>query len=83
MIKPNQNTLLIVSELNHTCIYIIVVLKGNTYKGDIMTKEKGRKYDGKSRPPNELYSKRWQEIFGSKKEEEDNGSTEEADRTTD
>ena len=36
---------------------------------DKMTKEKGRKYDGKSRPPNEIYSKRWEEIFGSKKEE--------------
>ena len=36
---------------------------------DIMTREKGRKYDGKSRPPNEIYSKRWEEIFGSKKEE--------------
>jgi hypothetical protein len=36
---------------------------------DKMSQEKGRKYDGKSRPPNELYSKRWEEIFGSKKEE--------------
>ena len=28
------------------------------------TKEKGRKYDGVSRPTNDIYSKRWQEIFG-------------------
>ena len=48
-----------------------------------MTQEKGRKYDGKSRPPNELYSKRWEEIFGKKKQEEDNGTSEETDRTTD
>ena len=41
-----------------------------------MTKEKGRKYDGRSRPTNDVYAKRWEEIFG-KKEEEDNGSTEE------
>ena len=37
---------------------------------DKMTQEKGRKYDGKSRPPNEIYSKRWEEIFGKKKQEE-------------
>jgi len=36
---------------------------------DKMSQEKDRKYDGKSRPPNEIYSKRWKEIFGSKKEE--------------
>ena len=29
-----------------------------------MTKEKGRQWDGKSRPTNNVYSKRWQEIFG-------------------
>jgi hypothetical protein len=57
------------------------VLKRNTNNGDKMTKEKGRKYDGRSRPTNDVYAKRWEEIFG-KKEEEDNGSTEEADRTT-
>ena len=28
-----------------------------------MSQEKGRKYDGRSRPTNELYSKRWNEIF--------------------
>ena len=26
------------------------------------TKEKGRKYDGVSRPTNDIYSKRWQEL---------------------
>ena len=31
---------------------------------DKMTKEKGRKYDGVSRPTNDIYTKRWQEIFG-------------------
>ena len=29
-----------------------------------MAKEKGRKYDGVSRPTNDIYVKRWQEIFG-------------------
>jgi len=28
------------------------------------------KYDGKSRPVNETYTKRWFEIFGKKEEEE-------------
>ena len=46
-----------------------------------MTKEHGRKWDGRSRPTNDTYKKRWEEIFG-KKEEEDNGSAEETDRTT-
>jgi hypothetical protein len=50
---------------------------------DKMSQEKGRKYDGRSRPTNELYSKRWEEIFGKKKQEEDNGTSEETDRTTD
>jgi hypothetical protein len=49
---------------------------------DKMSQEKGRKYDGRSRPTNELYSKRWEEIFGKKKQE-DNGTSEETDRTTD
>jgi len=44
-------------------------------------KDKARQWDGKSRPTNDLYSKRWNEIFGKKKnnydiqrenEEEDN-----------
>ena len=29
-----------------------------------MSKEKGRQWDGKSRPSNDVYSKRWAEIFG-------------------
>jgi hypothetical protein len=32
---------------------------------DIMT-GKGRKYDGRSRPTNDVYAKRWEEIFGKK-----------------
>ena len=28
------------------------------------------KYDGKSRPVNDTYTKRWNEIFGKKEEEE-------------
>jgi len=34
-----------------------------------MAKEKGRKYDGVSRPTNDVYKKRWEEIFGKKKKE--------------
>ena len=30
-----------------------------------MNKEKGRKWDGKTRPTTELYRKRWNEIFGN------------------
>ena len=33
-------------------------------------KEKGRQWDGKSRPPNDNYKKRWEEIFGKKKQED-------------
>jgi len=29
-----------------------------------MAKEKGRQWDGKSRPVNDVYKQRWQEIFG-------------------
>ena len=50
---------------------------------DKMTKEKGRKYEGRSRPTNDVYAKRWEEIFGNKKEEENNGRTEETDRPAD
>ena len=53
-----------------------------------MSQEKGRQYDGKSRPVNDTYRKRWDEIFGKKEktlheelmegfEEEQNGITEE------
>lgn len=27
-------------------------------------KEKGRKFDGRSRPTNDVYQQRWNEIFG-------------------
>lgn len=47
-----------------------------------MTQDKARQWDGKSRPSNDTYKKRWGEIFG-KKEKEDNGTTEETDRATD
>ena len=32
-----------------------------------MTKDKARQWDGKSRPSNNVYSKRWNEIFNKKK----------------
>ena len=58
-----------------------------------MTKENGRKWDGKSRISNDNYRKRWNEIFNKEKsvsellqegfEEEQNGTTKEVDRTTD
>jgi len=58
-----------------------------------MSQEKGRQYDGRSRPTNDTYRKRWDEIFKKEKtlheelmegfEEEQNGITEETDRTTD
>jgi hypothetical protein len=35
-----------------------------------MAKEKGRQWDGKSRPSNDVYKKRWNEIFGKKQQEE-------------
>ncbi len=36
----------------------------------VMTKEKGRQWDGKSRVSNDLYRKRHEEIFGKKTPEE-------------
>ena len=33
-----------------------------------MNKERGRKWDGKSRPSTKLYKKRWNEIFGRRNE---------------
>jgi hypothetical protein len=33
---------------------------------DKMSQEKGRQYDGRSRPTNDTYRKRWDEIFGKK-----------------
>ena len=35
-----------------------------------MGREKGRKWDGRSRLPSDLYKKRLEEIFGKKKPEE-------------
>ena len=35
--------------------------------GRSIRKEKGRMHDGKSRVSNDLYRKRWDEIFGSPK----------------
>ena len=32
-----------------------------------MTKDKARQWDGKSRPSNDVYAQRWNEIFGKKK----------------
>jgi len=32
-----------------------------------MTKDKARQWDGKSRPSNNVYSQRWNEIFGKNK----------------
>ena len=39
-------------------------------KAMVMTKEKGRQWDGKSRVSNDLYRKRHEEIFGKRQEEE-------------
>ena len=45
-----------------------------------MTKEKGRKYDGRSRPTNDVYATRWEEIFGKKEEEDLKESYEQSKR---
>ena len=37
------------------------------------------KYDGKSRPPNQVYSKRWSEIFGKDQEKFDRLQQEQRD----
>ena len=43
-----------------------------------MAKEKGRQWDGRSRPPSDLYKKRFEEIFGKKeKENKEEDNTEE------
>ena len=39
-----------------------------------MTREKGRQWDGRSRPPSDLYKKNFEEIFGKKEEKENDGS---------
>ena len=69
------------------------MVKVNRTYCDKMTKEKGRQWDGKSRISNDTYRKRWDEIFKKEKsvsellqegfEEEQNGSTEETDQSTD
>ena len=41
-----------------------------------MTREKGRKWDGRSRPPSDLYKKNFDEIFKKKEEKENDGSNE-------
>ena len=38
------------------------------------------KYDGKSRPTNDTYTKRWNEIFGKKEEEDLKESYEQSKR---
>lgn len=42
-----------------------------------MSKEKGRQWDGRSRPPTDLYKKNFEEIFGKKEEEEKEDKEEE------
>ena len=39
-----------------------------------MAKEKGRQWDGRSRPVTDLYKKNFDEIFKKKEEEENDGS---------
>lgn len=46
-----------------------------------MTKENGRKWDGKSRISNDTYRKRWNEIFNKPKKEIKNGTTKKINRT--
>jgi hypothetical protein len=48
-----------------------------TGEDSYMRKEKGRKYDGRSRPSNEAYKNGWNEIFLNKvmKEEVEIGAT--------
>jgi hypothetical protein len=47
-----------------------------------MTKEKGRQWDGRSRPSNDLYKKNFDEIFNKKEEKENDGSNEVGDSRT-
>ena len=42
-----------------------------------MSKEKGRQWDGRSRPPSDLYKKRFEEIFGKKENDKEEDNTEE------
>jgi hypothetical protein len=41
-------------------------------KRKTMSKEKGRQWDGHSRPTNDLYKKNFDEIFGKKEKEKEN-----------
>jgi len=61
---------------------------------DKMSQKKDRQYDGRSRPTNDIYRQRWDEIFGKKEKtlheelmegfnKEQHGTTEETDGTTD
>ena len=43
---------------NYSCFYIIVVLKSKTMKKE--------KWDGRSRPSNDLYKENFDRIFGKK-----------------
>ena len=47
-----------------------------------MTREKGRQWDGRSRPPSDLYKKNFEEIFGKKEEKENDGSNKVGDSRT-
>ena len=46
-----------------------------------MTKENGRKWDGKSRISNDNYRKRWNEIFNKPKKEVKNEKKKKINRT--
>jgi len=58
--KVNATNSKIVStfKTNYSCFYTIVVLKSNTMKKE--------KWDGRSRPTNDLYKKNFDRIFGKK-----------------
>ena len=42
-------------------------VKADTVNVNMTQKTKDRRYDGRSRPTNDLYSKRWDEIFKKEK----------------
>ena len=42
-------------------------VKADTVNVNMTQKTKDRRYDGRSRPTNDLYSKRWNEIFKKEK----------------
>ena len=47
-----------------------------------MTKESGRKWDGKSHISNDNYRKRWNEIFNKPKNQKIDGCTKKTNRST-